>query len=227
MQLWPLAMMIAQFIGGDAHRETLRQMLDAGLPHGSTLHTFSLLATSSHDRVASSVQGPAAPTPLLATSGNAGAPIATAPLQPGPPGFAAWSPTSEQWPRTLLIMAANRKPGDAAALSGLGDHLWTLDRPDARTYAHVCYILAGRPLDAVAASDSRFLAPGVDHLACMGGMGIAGSLQRAELLSWCMSQSQSLPMYLLAPSYLQVCPCPPASCFSMFWQRHLNRIVYM
>lgn len=246
VQLWPLAIMIAQFIGPEAHHDTVRTMLDTGLQQGSVLHTFGLLATASHDRVASSLQGPAAPhssPPTIPNPPDVAAPLAPAVFQPGaihtpplhpgpvamhaPPGSVppgppqlngmhpfmassrgsdrvAWAPSNDSWPRTLLMMAANRTPGDAAALAGLGDHLWTLDRPHARAYAHVCYILAGKPPDPVPVADSRFVAPGVDDLACMGGCGAADSLQRVELLAWCMSQCQSLPMYWLAPSYLQV-----------------------
>ena len=251
MQLWPLAMLISQSVGGDAHRETMREMLEGGVQRGSVLYTFGLLATSSHDRVASSLQGPAAPTPGLAcTAYDAAAPVAPGAFLPGPPsafpphagngaqpyapgsqppngvnahsgmdhrreGRATWTPAGDTWPRTLLMMAANRTPGDAPALSGLGDHLWTLDRPHARAYAHVCYILAGRPVDAIPSQDSKFAAPGVDHHACVGGVGTADALQRTELLAWCMSQSQGLPMYWLAPSYLQVrsllCVAPSCS----------------
>jgi hypothetical protein len=247
--------MISQHISPDAHRLTMREMCDAGLPQGSVLHTFSLLATGSHDRVAPSLHEATVSKLPAPRSKKSFSDLSAAPamLQPGAPhasavqtylpgghhampghpvhnniqGHAfsnsstpaptAFCPAAENWPRTLLMLASNRTHGDSLALAGLGDHLWTLNKPLTRVYAHVCYMLAGRPLDPFASSDSRFAAPGVDHTLCVGGCGAADALQRIELLAWCMSQSQSLPMYWLAPHYLQVrflhvsvasCPLP-------------------
>lgn len=257
MQLWPLAVVIARFIGGDVYRDTVRAMLDCGLQQGSVLHMFSLLATSSHDQVASSLQDPAATATDTATSSapdstltQPGGPTAmyqagavhapnptvftpsiprtgalhTSPAGPlnqlnglqgqqqlqtshqsgAAPAPLTWSPSTETWPRTLIMMAANRTAGDSSALTGFGHHLWTLGKPHARGYAHVCYILAGRPVDHVPDSSSTFAAPGVDHVACMGGCCTADALQCVELLAWCQSQFQPMPMYWLAPRYLQV-----------------------
>ena len=100
------------------------------------------------------------------------------------------------------MLAGNRTTGDDIALCGLGDHLWSFDRPHARTYAHVCYILAGRHVDFAANEASKFAAPGLDAYA--GEVGSTDALQRTELLAWLMSQRQGMPMYWLAPHYLQV-----------------------
>lgn len=191
MQLWPLAMVIAQSIGGDTLRATMSEMLEGGLQRGSLLHTFGLLATSSHDRVAASLKGPSAPTPSLGSATADGEAAS---------GFKPCQP--DTWPRKLLMLAGNRTTGDDIALCGLGDHLWSLDRPHARTYAHVCYILAGRHVDFAANEASKFAAPGLDAYA--GEVGSTDALQRTELLAWLMSQRQGMPMYWLAPHYLQV-----------------------
>lgn len=246
MQVWPIALAIAQFTGSEAMHNTLRQLLDKALVPGSATHIFSLLATQSYESVASSMQqaittpavdpdsfhaqvtsDPACQmtTPMFSPSLSgialttlvpavAGAEVQllhipaevptershlhTQPPQPGGMMF------HSNWRKSLLILAANRSAGDLPALAALGDKLWAAKVPELVTYAHVCYILAGKPLGSAADPSCTFVVPGIDHTAAMGMCGRIDSLQRTELLAWCHMQRHGAPMYCVIPSYIMV-----------------------
>lgn len=56
VQVWPVALAIAQFSGPESLQVVLRQMFDCALARGSAMHVFALLATQSFDGVSRCLQ---------------------------------------------------------------------------------------------------------------------------------------------------------------------------
>jgi Sec23-binding domain of Sec16 len=200
VQVWPLAVLIANSLGPEQLRSTLGSMSTVILSSGSPLLTFAHLAARSFEGAAANLAGAAKATPGTAALGppraehtgqaSAGAAV------PAPAHLPAW-------PQQLLMLAAHRSEGDAVAIGALGDRLWSAARSKSElAYAHICYVLAGRLPDSLGDAAAHFAMPGCD--ACTGACPDVGALQRLELYYSCIAQARGVPMYGLAPAYLMV-----------------------
>lgn len=154
-QLWSVALLLARLLGDAAVSATAAAMAQQCLAEGAPLQTLLLLlggATAEQPLAAAAAQ----------SSGGASAapqpPAATPWQQPGVFNPAASSSGAagggggDAWRRHLAVMAANRTPGDEAAMALLGARLLAAGR---LVPAHICFALAGallQPWDLAAAA---------------------------------------------------------------------------
>jgi hypothetical protein len=66
-----------------------------------------------------------------------------------------------QWKRSVALMLSNPTPTDQAVLVRLGDTLWA--KSTDTLGAHICYLLAGARLEALASPKARVVLLGGDH----------------------------------------------------------------
>lgn len=149
-QLWSVAVLLSRLMGDAAVSATAAAMARQCVPDSQPLHTLLLMLGGAspeqalHAAVASAEGGPSPPVEPAAASG------AAAPAQqPGMfnPLVAAATPRAvsrgDAWRRHLAVIAANRTPGDEAAVLLLGGRLLAAGR---LLPAQVCFALAGAPL---------------------------------------------------------------------------------
>lgn len=171
---------------------------------GSALRTFAHLATGAAAAAAENVIA----TPKAAALRAQHDPAAPAAAEHS--GFAALSAAQSLrprpgWPQQLLMLAAHRQAGDAAAIEALGDHLASCASVDEDiAYSHVCYTLAARTPGALGDAGTCFAGPGLllerRRVACPD----ATALQALELYASCLAQALGTPPYCLAPAYVLV-----------------------
>ena len=229
LHMWPVAVLIARQLGDGPLNRVLSIMSSSVLRPGSSLHTFGLLAAQDYPGAAgsvvhattSSVLAPTSPTNALVVAdsfgsshggfeggGGMGSPSNT--LHPSMSGVATLKIPGNAWAPTLIMLAANRMPGNQLMLGTLGDALWGVPGPSRfgggdRVAAHICYVLAGRLLEGAMDPDSRFVLPGADHETHRGTYATTAAMQRAEILAWCLHQSNpTIPTFAIAPYLLVV-----------------------
>lgn len=160
-QLWAIALLLSRLLGEAATAGTAGAMVQQCVAQQAPLQTLLLL-----------LGGASAEQPLAAAAAaavEAAAPAAEAPpatawqTQPGmfnPAAASAAAPGAggsndpTAWRRHLAVMAANRTPGDEAAMLSLGSQLLAAGQ---LLPAHVAFMLAGsllQPWDLAAAGNA-------------------------------------------------------------------------
>lgn len=151
-QVWSVALLLSRLLGEAAVAATAASMAERSVADGAPLQTLLLLlgGASAERPLAAAVQ--ASQTPATE------APQASQPWQqPGVfnPAVAVTGGAaggSDAWRRHLAVMAANRTPGDEAAMTMLGCQLLAAGQ---LLPAHICFALAGvvlQPWDLAAAA---------------------------------------------------------------------------
>ena len=137
-QLWNHALVISAACSEQTRSSVICRMALRDLNVGSPLQTLYLMLAKAPSQIFSQ-QSPAA-------------------AADGGTGCAAL----RDWKRNLAMILANRTVGDNKVISAYGDKLWAQQgHPRA---AHLCYLLAGTPVSALAAASSaRIVTVGADH----------------------------------------------------------------
>ncbi|KAI3429223.1 hypothetical protein D9Q98_005322, partial [Chlorella vulgaris] len=159
-QLWNLALLLSRLLGPAAISATAAAMTQQSLAEAAPLHTLLLLlGGASPDRplalaAAAAAEGQSAGSvPAAADQPEQGGGWMPAVFRPGSQAAASGG-ASAGWRQHLAVMAANRTPGDEAAMLLLGSKLLGVGQV---LPAHVCFVLAGasvQPWDLAAATSA-------------------------------------------------------------------------
>jgi hypothetical protein len=159
-QLWNLALLLSRLLGPAAISATAAAMTQQSLAEAAPLHTLLLLlGGASPDRplalaAAAAAEGQSAgAVPAAADQPEQGGGWMPAVFRPGSQAAASGG-ASAGWRQHLAVMAANRTPGDEAAMLLLGSKLLGVGQV---LPAHVCFVLAGasvQPWDLAAATSA-------------------------------------------------------------------------
>lgn len=149
-QLWPVALLLSRLLGEAASAAAAAAMAEQCIAEGSPLQSLLLLLGGASPERPLAAAAAAAP----AAGGPSGPPYPAADSswpQSGVFRPAASSPAgAASWRRHLAVIAANRTPGDEAAMLTLGRQLLAAGQ---LLPAHICFVLAGallQPWDVVA-----------------------------------------------------------------------------
>lgn len=173
-QLWPVALLLSRLLGEAATAAAAAAVAEQCVAEGCPLQTLLLLlggASAERSLAAAAAAGPAA-----GAAAGAGASAADSGWQQ--PGLfvpaAGSSAGAASWRRHLAAIAANRTPGDEAAMLALGRQLLAAGQ---LVPANICFVLAGallQPWDVAAGAAGA--------AAAAGAAGTAGAVPSAPAL---------------------------------------------
>ena len=154
-QLWPVALLLARLLGDAAIAATAAAMAEQSVAEGAPLQTLLLLLGGAPADGALTAAAQAAAAGPAAAAAPAAAALWQQPGVFNPAAVAASATASssgDAWRQHLAVIAANRTPGDEAAMLVLGSALFAAGR---LLPAHTCCVLAGallQPWDLAAAA---------------------------------------------------------------------------
>lgn len=205
-QLWHVALLLSRLLGEAATAAATAAMAEQCIADGSPLRTLLLLlgGASAERSLAAAASAP----PAAGAAAGAPAPAdASSWQQPGVFVPAAGSPAgAAQWRRHLAALAANRTPGDEAAMLALGSQLLAAGQ---LVPAHICLALAGvllQPWDIAAgvataggAADAAGATPSAPALVLLGGDAARprtcsqlGCILPTEVYTWARTVGESI-----------------------------------
>ncbi|RLN96649.1 hypothetical protein BBJ28_00020750 [Nothophytophthora sp. Chile5] len=173
-QMWPEAMLIASFTDKEEYKRVLRTYLDEHYAPGDPCRALFM---SFADQQEKSVQEP---KKLLQTHEQHASPILS------------------NWVTHAQVLLANRTADTNKILTELGDRLW--NETDAVAAAHVCYLLAGVPVEAPSPS-SKIALLGGDHRTPKEARFYVSpaAVQRTEVYEWVQKHAKGPSTNLMIP----------------------------